>query len=132
MDWTTMGIVFVLLIIAIVGMVYLRRVRRANGAIPEGRNQYSEHKCSGCCGGTSCFNAGIGTPPRVVYFEDEELDRFRNRKGEDYTQGDVEEWLEVLKTLRKEELAPWQRSIRLRHLSMPPKVEEELRRMLKE
>lgn len=130
MDMTLM-LVVVLLAVAVVAAVYLSRMRKANGGIvPEEPCQSSDHTCSGCCGGTSCFNAKIKNKPLIVYFEDEELDRFRGRNGEDYSAEEIREWQEVLRTILPEELAAWSKSIHFRRLLMPRSVVEELERRL--
>lgn len=121
-----LGIILVLLLIAYLGIKCLGRMRKENGGVPQEPSRCPEHTCSGCCGGTSCFNAKEKHTPRIVYFEDEELDRFRSRNGVDYTPSEVAEWQEVLRTLKDNELAPWRRSIGLRRLVMPSEVRNEL------
>lgn len=130
MEITAIGIILGLLLVAYVGIKYLGRMRKENGGVPEEAHSCPEHTCSGCCGGTSCFNAKGGHAPRIVYFEDEELDRFRTRMGDDYSLSEVEEWQEVLRTLKDEELVPWRRSIGLRRLVMPSAVRDELEERL--
>ncbi|MDO5017226.1 MAG: hypothetical protein Q4E10_02550 [Porphyromonas sp.] len=130
MDWLAIALIAVLLIVAMTGSLYLRKMRRDNkGQIPADGPCTQEHSCSGCCGGTACFNSKIKQKPLLVYFEDEELDRFRHRTGNDYTDAEVEEWNEVLHTLRPEELSAWAKSIKLRRLVMPASVASELQAM---
>lgn len=127
MDWTSIIVIGVLILIAILGIRYLAKIKRDNGGVvPEIKECESGHTCSGCCGGTSCFNAKGAEKPVVVYFNDEELDRFCRRSGDDYTEAELREWSEVLHTLLPEEREPWRRSITMRRLPVPTEILREL------
>ncbi len=62
----------------------------------------------------------------IVYFNDEELDRFRGNSADSYTLEEEEEWREVLMTLPTEEVPAWVRSIGLRELELPEGLRDEL------
>lgn len=62
----------------------------------------------------------------VEYYDDEELDRFIGRDGFDYTPDEIEEFRDVLMTLRPEDIPGWARSITVRHLNLPSDVRDEL------
>lgn len=62
----------------------------------------------------------------VEYFDDEELDRFRGRSADDYSDAEVEEFRDVLLTLQPNDIAAWGRSIQLRGIELPTAVREEL------
>ncbi len=62
----------------------------------------------------------------IEYYDDEELDRFAGRVADDYEPEEVEEFRDVLLTLRPEEIAGWGRSIQLRGIVLPAEVKEEL------
>lgn len=120
-------ILVALLALVVVGALYLSKMRRDNGGqVPEEPCDMSVHSCSGCCGGTDCFHAKIKNKPLIVYFEDEELDRYRGRNGEDYSEAELDEWREVMETLRPEELQAWLRSISLRRLHIPKSLLSEV------
>ena len=61
----------------------------------------------------------------VTYYEDEELDAFAGRGEDDYTPEELEQWRDVLYTLRAEDLLGWGQSIKHRGLVMPAAVREE-------
>lgn len=61
----------------------------------------------------------------MVYFDDEELDRFIGRKADEYTPEEIEEFRDVLLTLLPEDVAGWSRSIQVRHHA-PSEIREEL------
>ena len=62
----------------------------------------------------------------IEYFEDEELDEYRGIAADDYSDAQIEQFRDVLYTLRPEEIAPWARSIQLRGITLPSPVKEEL------
>ena len=61
----------------------------------------------------------------VVYYDDEELDSFKGRDTNDYTDDELEQWRDVLYTLRHDELLSWERSIKKRGLQLPSVIKEE-------
>lgn len=62
----------------------------------------------------------------VVYYDDEELDRFRGRDAEDYSMEEIEEFRDVLLTLLPEDVAGWSRSIQVRGITLPTEIRDEL------
>lgn len=62
----------------------------------------------------------------VEYFDDEELDRFRERPSAAYRDEEAEEFREVLYTMRPEEVRAWTRSLTLRGISLPDQVKDEV------
>lgn len=62
----------------------------------------------------------------IIYYDDEELDRFRGRDANSYTPAEEEEFREVLMTLRPRDIAGWARSITARRIDLPPDVRDEL------
>lgn len=68
----------------------------------------------------------------VVYYDDEELDRFIGRDENSYSAEEVEEFRDVLMTLRPEDVAGWARSVTQRRLPLPPDVRDELLMLVNE
>lgn len=62
----------------------------------------------------------------VEYYNDEELDRFRGREGDDYTEEESEEFRDILYTMRSDEVAGWVRSLQLRFVNLPDDVKDEV------
>lgn len=62
----------------------------------------------------------------VVYYDDEELDRFRGRSADGYTPEETEEFRDVLLTLLPQDVAGWSRSIQVRGITLPSEIREEL------
>lgn len=60
----------------------------------------------------------------IDYYEDEELDRFRGRTT--FNDEEVEEFREVLYTMRTDEVAGWLRSLELRQVPLPDELKDEV------
>lgn len=95
----------------------------------------AEGEDSVCCGmHSTCEKDSLlaAVSERVEYFDDEELDRFAGRKGDEYEEKEVEEFRDVLLTLLPKDVAPWARSIQLRGIELPDEVRDELLLMVGE
>lgn len=82
-----------------------------------------------CCGmHITCERDSLlaSVSPDIVYYDDEELDRFRGTPSSDYSDEAIEEFRNVLFTLLPEDIAGWARSIQLRGIELPDSVREEL------
>ena len=62
----------------------------------------------------------------IEYYDDEELDRFRGRASNEYTDNETEEFREVMLTCKDEEVAGWCRSLQLRGIELPDELKDEL------
>ena len=62
----------------------------------------------------------------IEYYNDEELDRFRGRASDEYTDEEVEEFREVMLTCKDDEVAGWCRSLQLRAIELPDDLKDEL------
>lgn len=62
----------------------------------------------------------------IEYFDDEELDRFRGRRAEEYTEEETDEFRDILYTMREDEVAGWVRSLQLRQIEPPEGMKEEI------
>ena len=62
----------------------------------------------------------------IEYYNDEELDRYRGTASSDYTDEAVEEFREVLYTMREYEVAGWVRSLQLLAVELPDALKDEV------
>lgn len=67
----------------------------------------------------------------IEYFEDEELDAFKGRPSDKYTDEEIEQFAEVLESLRPGEVAAWGRSLNLRGIELPDILKDEYVAMVK-
>lgn len=63
---------------------------------------------------------------QIEYYDDEELDRFKGREGDEYAEEEAEEFRNILYTMRQEEVAGWIRSLQLRQVNLPDEVKDEV------
>lgn len=88
-----------------------------------------EGTAAGCCGQhETCEKDSLlaAVSKGIEYYEDEELDRFRGHAPEGYTEVEIEEFNEVLTTLRSEEVAGWVRSLQLRGVALPVELKDDI------
>lgn len=62
----------------------------------------------------------------IVYYDDEELDRFIGREERTYTEKETEQFRDVLYTMPEEEVAGWVRSLQLRGIALPYTIKNEV------
>ena len=62
----------------------------------------------------------------IEYYDDEELDAYRDRDPETYGEAEIEQFRDVLLTLLPDDIAPWARSLQLRGIELPADVRDEL------
>lgn len=68
----------------------------------------------------------------IEYYDDEELDRFRGRESDQYTDEEVEEFATVLYTMQPKEVKAWNRSLILREINLPNQIKDELIAMIED
>lgn len=117
------------MVAAVAGVIRNRRLRKQveSGeleAIPETVQVDSE-----CCGQHEvCEKDSLlaGISKGIEYYNDEELDRFRGRPSDSYSQEEADEFSEVLYTMQENEVAGWCRSLQLRGIELPDQLKDEV------
>lgn len=81
-----------------------------------------------CCGQhLICEKTSLSiVSDEIIYYDDEELDRFAGRTSDSYSYEETEEFRDVLLTLLPQDVAGWARSISLRRIELPADVKDEL------
>ncbi|MDO4462216.1 MAG: phospholipase [Bacteroidia bacterium] len=87
-----------------------------------------------CCGEHDVCEAEtlLTLTDDIIYYSDEELDAYRGREEDQYTDSEIEEFRDVLLTLQPHEVSGWLKSIQLRRIEMPYQVKEEALMMVEE
>ncbi|WP_372776672.1 hypothetical protein [Mangrovibacterium sp.] len=80
-----------------------------------------------CCGAHEIceFDAMRMNPDEIMYFEDEDLDRYKGVAAERYNDNQIEEFRDVLYTLKGDEIRMWLLSIERRQLQLPAILRQE-------
>lgn len=79
----------------------------------------------GCCGmHMTCERDSLlaAVSPNIVYYDDEELDRYRGTEPTAYSVEAVEEFRDILITLKEDEVAGWVRSLQHRKIALPEEL----------
>lgn len=63
---------------------------------------------------------------QIEYYDDEELDSFRGRTSDSYTDAEIEEFSNILYTMHDDEVAGWVRSLQLRAVELPDQLKDEV------
>lgn len=108
-----------------VGLVLYVHDRRTRG---EEHTPVTEPE-SECCGmHITCEKDSLlaSVSPTVEYYDDEELDRYAGMGADDYSPEQIEEFRDVLLTMRADDIAGWARSLQLRQIELPREVRDEL------
>jgi hypothetical protein len=77
-----------------------------------------EHRCEQDCMMEAATH-------EIEYFDDEELDAFKGRRSDSYTDEEAECFRDVLTTMMADEVPAWGRSLCLRGIELPDQVKEE-------
>lgn len=83
----------------------------------------------GCCGAHEVCDkdsliADFAEP--TEYFEDEELDRYRNRESDRYNEQEADEFRDVFYSVLDEEKPRWIRSLQMREIALPDQLKDEV------
>lgn len=66
----------------------------------------------------------------IEYYDDEQLDAYRGRAADSYSDEEAEDFREVLYTMRQDEAEGWNRSLILRGINVPNQIKDELIMMI--
>ena len=125
---------YLVLPLVILGFVAAVATRlQENGREDAGSVNAPASQCGTCDGNTSkceqeCMMEAAVKP--VEYFDDEELDRYKGRPSDEYTDDEADEFAEVMYTMRPEEVRDWNRSLILRGVNVPDQIKDELIAMM--
>ena len=125
----------ILALIVVVGLlawlldkIFYRRLMVKEGGSCDEEATAAEEEETECCGMHAVCEKDLLSPAsdEYEYYDDEELDAYRGRGAESYTDEEVEQFRDVLLTLRPDDVAGWSRSMQLRGIELPTEVREEL------
>lgn len=105
----------------IVAFIFSRRSKESNGG--EEQKQMADD----CCGAHEVCESDslLSSSDKVEYYEDEELDAFKEKSADSYNDDQIEQFREVLITLKEREVAGWLKSLQIRGVNPPEIIREE-------
>lgn len=132
-----LGAIVILIFTAVVGTIlwlFERRYKAKAGLNVDeaykSEDTYEENydEDEECCGmHITCEKTSLSPHSyELEYFDDEELDVFKGRTVESYTESEIEIFRDILLTLSPDEIAAWARSIQIRGIKLPAPVRDEL------
>lgn len=78
--------------------------------------------CASCTDSCSEAEKAIRRAPRIVYYDDEELDVLAHRPIESYTDAELAMLREVAETLLETDYEGWLKSLSMRGILLPPEI----------
>lgn len=115
-------ILIIILFFIVAGFFTLHRIYRNRAVTNDLHSHDSEDGV--CCGKHT--NCAKGYDNSNLYFDDEELDRFKETKQEDYSEADIEEFRHILYTMEKEEIDTWVHCLQTRGIEIPQEIKDEI------
>ncbi|MBQ5980793.1 MAG: hypothetical protein IJL54_01300 [Prevotella sp.] len=85
--------------------------------------------CSSCdgssdkCEQTCMMEASL---KEIEYFDDEELDAFKGKPSNEYTDEEADMFSYVMETMNPKEVKDWNRSLCLRGINVPDQIKDEM------
>lgn len=102
---------------------FLKKYGKAGQPVEEHHHGHDSSE-SGCCGRHANCEKGHGG--EGLYFDDEELDRFKGVAPQEYSGSDIEEFRQVLYTMKEDEVDTWVQCLQARGIELPGDVREEV------
>ena len=84
---------------------------------------------SECCGQHQiCEKESLlaAVSKQIEYYDDEELDRFKGRPSDGYSEEEIEEFRDILYSMQEVDVAGRSRSLQLRGIELPDELKDEL------
>lgn len=121
MLYLVLGLVLLGLFCAILGFISKKKGENQDIVVGKG-------DCTSCtdenvmCEQSCTLRAAIKP---IEYFDDEELDVYKGRQSNGYSEEETAQFAEVLETLQPSDIKPWGRSLILRGINMPDGIKDE-------
>ena len=88
-----------------------------------------------CCGQhATCERDSLlaAVSKEIIYYDDEELDEYKGRQSDEYTDEEAEDFATVFYELKEVEVAGWVRSLQLRNIELPDQLKDEVLLVVRE
>lgn len=118
---------------AIIGTVILVKVNQKNKKLST-EEETTSAPVSDCCGAHEvCEFDQIKADETIIeYYDDEELDEYKNINENQYTSNQIDQFRDVLYTLKTAEIRYWLLSIERRNINLPSILVSEARTLMAE
>jgi hypothetical protein len=115
--------IIILIILALVVAWFVSNKTKGKEGIEEKAREIPDD----CCGAHEVCETDslLSSSDKLDYYEDEELDRYKGTSPQAYSDEAIEEFRDVLYTLKEREVASWIKSMQLRNVNLPEIIREE-------
>jgi len=122
--WLT---ILIIIAVGILAYTWSKASASSKEGSTTGATAVASDDSEGCCGAHEVCDKDslLATSATVVYYDDEELDKYAGMRPEDYRKDQIDEFKEILYTMRDEDVAGWLRSLKVRNINLPYEVREE-------
>lgn len=123
------GLVLLGVIALIAGIIRNRRLQKKIERGELDRMPEVKEVDTECCGQHEvCEKDSLlaAVSKKIEYYDDEELDQFIGREGNEYAEEETELFRDVLYTTKDDEVAGWVRSLQLRGIELPDDLKDEV------
>lgn len=115
---------------------YEKRVENGT-AKPDETSPFEETKevPDECCGQhATCERDSLlaAVSKDIIYYDDEELDEYKGRQSDEYTDEEAENFATIFYELKEVEVAGWVRSLQLRNIELPDQLKDEVLLVVRE
>jgi hypothetical protein len=120
-------LVIALIVLGIIAAI-LGLMSKHRDGVPEIVNA-TNTSCATCDGTNSkCEQECLmeASTKEIEYFDDEELDAYKGKQANEYSDEEAEQFREVMYTMRQEEIKDWNRSLILRGINIPDQLKDEV------
>ena len=114
------AILFLILVLIVVAYL-LFYSRKKNNVTTEEEHHDVE---GGCCGKHAVCEKN--NDKETLYFDDEELDVHKGKRPEEYSEEEIEEFRNILYTMKSDEVDLWVQCLQQRGIELPTEIKEEV------
>lgn len=119
-------------LIIVGALCYLHKKLTGQPAAAEATTPSSVEDTDECCGlHAACEKTALNAVTQtIVYYDDDELDVYRGRPGDAYSENEIEQFRDVMLTLQSHDVAGWLLSLNQREINLPTPLHPELQLLL--
>ncbi len=87
-----------------------------------------------CCGAHLVCEKELEANPitQIIYYDDEELDVYKDVQSDSYTQEQIDQFADVFYTLKESDVSGWLRSLQARGIQLPDQLKDEALMIVRE
>ena len=118
------AILFFILALLVVAYLLINSRKKSGAPVEEEHHDVE----GGCCGKHVVCEKN--NDKETLYFDDEELDAYKGKSPEEYTDEEIEEFRNVLYTMNTDEVDTWAKCLETRGIEIPQEIKDEILLML--